>query len=125
MQFTYPLETSSGIEHRVLPFVIGVLADLSGQPAHPRPSEEARFVEISRGNFDRVMGEIRPRLVLDVQNAIAPGGAMLRVAFEFRGLSDFEPPGLCRQWAVLRELREKAKESSPMESSELNRVISS
>ncbi|MBM3791158.1 MAG: type VI secretion system contractile sheath large subunit [Acidobacteria bacterium] len=125
MQFTYPLQTSSGIEHRALPFVIGVLADLSGQPAHPRPSEEARFVEISRGNFDRVFEEIRPRLVLDVQNEITPGGGMLRAAFEFRRLADFEPEGLCRQWPVLRELREKARESSPMESSELNRVISS
>ncbi len=54
VQITYDVETGGAIEKKELPFVVGVLADLSGQPDKPLPAiKDRKFVEIDRDNFDR------------------------------------------------------------------------
>ena len=91
VHLTYDLETPEGIEARELPFVIGVLAGLSGQPEEPLPPLRwRRFIEIDRNNFDQVLAAMAPRLVA------GPG-----VELRFRAMADFAPEGIVSQTAPL------------------------
>ena len=68
VQITYDVETGGAIEKKELPFVVGVMADLSGKPAEPLPKvKERKFVEIDRDNFNEVMSSAKPRLALRVR----------------------------------------------------------
>ena len=65
VHITYDVEIGSAIEKKELPFVVGVLADLSGTSEKPLPDLKLRkFVEVDRDNFMDVMKIINPRLVL-------------------------------------------------------------
>ena len=67
VQITYDVEIGDAIEKKELPFVVGLMSDLSGNPAEPLPKlRDRRFVEIDRDNFNEVMGKITPRLDLKV-----------------------------------------------------------
>lgn len=91
VHITYEVETPDGIEQRELPFVIGVLAGLSGQPEEPLPPLSWRkFIEIDRENFDQVLAAMAPRLALEA-------GLELR----FRSMADFTPEGLLKQAEAL------------------------
>ena len=59
VQITYDVETGGAIQKKELPFVVGVLADLSGQPDEPLlPLKDRKFVEIDRDNFNDVLAAI-------------------------------------------------------------------
>ncbi len=106
VQITYDVETGDAIEKRELPMVVGVLADLSGQPATPLPKlKERRFVEIDRDNFDEIMGKIRPRLDLSVPDT-AKGEGNLRIELNFGKFADFHPESLVEQVPRLSKLLE-------------------
>lgn len=106
VQITYDVETGDAIEKRELPMVVGVLADLSGQPAAPLPKlKERRFVEIDRDNFDEIMGKIRPRLDLSVPDT-AKGEGNLRIELNFEKFADFHPESLVEQVPRLSKLLE-------------------
>lgn len=106
VQITYDVETGDAIEKRELPMVVGVLADLSGQPATPLPKlKERRFVEIDRDNFDEIMGSIRPRLDLSVPDT-AKGEGNLRIELNFDKFGDFHPESLVQQVPRLSKLLE-------------------
>jgi type VI secretion system protein ImpB len=106
VQITYDVETGDAIEKRELPMVVGVLADLSGQPATPLPKlKERRFVEIDRDNFDEIMGKIRPRLDLSVADT-AKGEGNLRIELNFEKFADFHPESLVEQVPRLSKLLE-------------------
>ena len=91
VHLTYDLESPEGTEARELPFVIGVLAGLSGQPQESLPPLRwRRFIEIDRDNFDQVLAAMAPRLVA------GPG-----VELRFRALADFAPEGIVSQTAPL------------------------
>jgi type VI secretion system protein ImpB len=71
VQITYDVETGGAIEKKELPFVVGVLADLSGQPDKPLPAVKDRnFVEVDRDNFDKVLAKMAPRLVFKTDNKL-------------------------------------------------------
>ena len=60
VQITYDVEIGDAVEKRELPLVVGLLADLSGQPAKPLPKlKERRLVDIDRDNFDEIMSKSR------------------------------------------------------------------
>lgn len=106
VQITYDVETGDAIEKRELPMVVGVLADLSGQPATPLLKlKERRFVEIDRDNFDEIMGKIRPRLDLSVADT-AKGEGNLRIELNFEKFADFHPESLVEQVPRLSKLLE-------------------
>src|SRR5712691_9940789 len=72
VHITYDVETGGAIEKREIPFVVGVLADLSGQPDQPLPQlKDRKFVEVDKDNFDRVLGQINPRLAFKVDNRLS------------------------------------------------------
>src|SRR5258708_37731669 len=106
VQITYDVEIGDAVEKRELPMVVGLLADLSGQPAEPLPKlKERRFVEIDRDNFDDIMGKIRPRLDLSVPDTMK-GEGNLKVELKFEKFSDFHPESLVQQVPRLAKLLE-------------------
>jgi type VI secretion system protein ImpB len=106
VQITYDVEIGDAVEKRELPLVVGLLADLSGQPATPLPKlKERRFVEIDRDNFDEIMGKIAPRLDLSVPDTMK-GEGNLKVELKFNQFADFHPESIVRQVPRLAKLLE-------------------
>ncbi|TAM54328.1 MAG: type VI secretion system contractile sheath small subunit [Paraburkholderia sp.] len=106
VQITYDVEIGDAVEKRELPLVVGMMADLSGQPATPLPKlKERRFVEIDRDNFDEIMGKVEPRLDLAVPDTMK-GEGNLKVELKFNQFSDFHPESIVRQVPRLAKLLE-------------------
>jgi len=101
-------EIYSGVFEIVeLPFIAGVLADLSGTPAEPLPClGDRQFVSIDRNNFDRVLESACPRVDLRVPSILPEdqAGSELSVALTFRSLADFSPEAVALQIGPLSEL---------------------
>ena len=109
VNIVYDVYTGGAKEERELPFVVGVLADLSGDPETPLPRlRDRKFVEIDKNNFDSVLAAVRPRIKIDVPNTLQGDRApsRLRVDLNISRLEDFEPEPLARQVPELRELLE-------------------
>jgi type VI secretion system protein ImpB len=105
VQITYDVETNGAMVKTELPFVVGVLADLSGQPKDPlRPMKDRKFVNIDRDNFNDVLAKSAPRLALKVQNKLTEGDSKLAVELNFRHMDDFSPARVAEQVAPLKEL---------------------
>jgi type VI secretion system protein ImpB len=104
---TYDVEVGDAIEVKELPFVMGVLADLSGQPTEPLPRlKDRRFVEVTPDNFDSVLESMRPHTAFSVENKLSdnPNAGQLKVDLNFKTLEDFEPEQVARQVRPLKEL---------------------
>lgn len=112
VQITYDVQVGGAEVKKELPFVMGVLADLSGHPdpdAEPLPDlkdERRKFVEINRDNFDKVMNGMKPRLALRVDNKLEDDGSKIGVELKFRSIEDFEPTNLVNQVEPMRRLLE-------------------
>lgn len=106
VQITYDVEIGDAVEKKELPLVVGLLADLSGQPAQPLPKlKERRFVEIDRDNFDGVLGNIAPRLDLSVPDTMK-GDGNLKIELNFKEFGDFHPEAIVSQVPRLAKLLE-------------------
>ena len=107
VQITYDVEIGDAIEMKELPFVMGILADLSGMPAEALPRvKDRKFVEIDRDNFNDVMASLKPRLALRVNNALANDGTQMSVELKFNNIEDFEPVNVVKQVPALERLYE-------------------
>ena len=107
VHITYDVEVGNGIEKREIPFVVGVLADLSGQPEQPLPPlKDRKFVGIDKDTFDQVLGQINPRLAFKVDNRLSEDDTRLGVELRFRSMADFEPAAVAKQVPALRQLLE-------------------
>jgi type VI secretion system protein ImpB len=107
VSITYEVETGGAIEMKELPFVMGVLADLSGNPAQPLPRlKERKFVEVNPDNFDTVLKSAQPRLQFTTDNKLRPDGSKIAVELKFESLEDFSPDKVAEQVKPLRELLE-------------------
>jgi type VI secretion system protein ImpB len=105
VQITYDVETNGAMEKVELPFVVGVLADLSGQPKDPlRPMKERKFVAVDRDNFNDVLQKAAPRLALKVANRLTGEDNKLAVELNFKNYEDFEPARVAEQVGPLKEL---------------------
>jgi type VI secretion system protein ImpB len=117
VQITYDVETGGAIEKKELPFVVGVMADLSGHvdPDKPLPKLiDRKFVEINRDTFDRVMQSISPRLAMKVDNRLEKDNSKLSVELKFKNIEDFEPEQLVKQVEPLRKLLEAREKLSDL-----------
>ena len=104
---SYEVETGGAIEMKEIPFLMGVLADLSGQPAEPLERlKDRKFVEVNPDNFDDVLASMKPRLQFAVENKLSedPDAGKLGVELNFRSMDDFSPDAVARQVKPLREL---------------------
>jgi type VI secretion system protein ImpB len=105
VQLTYDVETGGAMEKKELPFVVGVMADLSGQPKEaPRPLKERKFVNIDRDNFNDVLARSTPRLAVRVPNRLTDENTSLAVELNFKNMDDFEPAQVAAQIEPLKEL---------------------
>jgi len=105
VQITYDVEIGDAIQMKELPFVGGIMADLSGHPEDPLPKvKDRKFVEIDRDNFNDVMAAANPRLVFQVENKLLNDGSKLNVELKFNNMDDFDPVNVLKQIAPLKKL---------------------
>jgi type VI secretion system protein ImpB len=108
VQITYDVEIGGAIVQRELPLVVGVLADLSGNPEQPLPRlRDRKFVAIDRDNFNDVLGAAAPRLTLRVPNRLdKDADSKVNVELKFKEMDDFTPLKVMLQVEPLRKLFE-------------------
>jgi type VI secretion system protein ImpB len=105
VQITYDVETNGAMQKVELPFVVGVMADLSGQPKEAlKPLKERKFVPIDRDNFNEVLKRATPRLAMKVQNRLTDEDTKLAVELNFSNMDDFDPAKVAAQVPALKEL---------------------
>ncbi|HYE63431.1 MAG TPA: type VI secretion system contractile sheath small subunit [Phycisphaerales bacterium] len=106
VQIEYDLELY-GAEKKVnLPFVMGVMADLSGKPADPLPAvADRKFLEIDVDNFDERLKSMKPRVAFQVPNTLT-GEGNLPVDITFESMADFSPGAIAKKVEPLAKLLE-------------------
>ncbi|SAL79222.1 type VI secretion protein [Caballeronia terrestris] len=106
VQIEYDVETYGSERKIQLPFVMGVLADLTGKPADPLPPVgERKFQEIDIDNFDSRMKAMNPRVAFQVPNTLT-GEGNLSVDITFETMDDFSPAAVARKVDALNRLLE-------------------
>ena len=104
VQIEYDVELYGAQKKVQLPFVMGVMADLSGIPSEPLPQvSDRKFLEFSVDNFDDRLKAIRPRVAMQVPNTLT-GEGNLNVELHFESMADFSPGAVARKVEPLRLL---------------------
>jgi type VI secretion system protein ImpB len=104
VQIEYDVEVYGAEKKVQLPFVMGVLADLSGQPADPlAPVADRKFLEIDVDNFDERLKSMKPRVAVQVPNTLT-GEGNLAVDMTFESMDDFSPAAIARKIEPLKQL---------------------
>jgi type VI secretion system protein ImpB len=104
VQIEYDVELYGATRQIELPFVMGVLSDLSGKPAQPLPPvDQRKAVEIDVDNFDERLKAMQPRVAFNVPNTLTSEGN-LGVQLEFESMDDFSPAAVARRVEPLRRL---------------------
>jgi type VI secretion system protein ImpB len=115
VQITYDVEIGDAIEMKEIPFVVGVLADLSGKPDKPLPKlKERKFIEIDRDNFNNVLEGMKPRVAYRVDNKLTEDEGQLAVELRFKSMDDFHPERVAEQIGPVRKLVEARRRLSEL-----------
>ncbi|MDT8302458.1 MAG: type VI secretion system contractile sheath small subunit [Sedimentisphaerales bacterium] len=112
VQIEYDLELY-GAEKKVnLPFVMGVMGDLSGKPAEGlAPVADRKFLEIDVDNFDERLKAMKPRVAFQVPNTLT-GEGNLSVDISFESMDDFSPAAVARKVDALKKMLDARTELS-------------
>src|SRR5579864_1243343 len=106
VQIEYDVELYGAEKKIQLPFVMGVMANLSGNPTEPLPPVPDRtFAEISVDNFDDRLKGMKPRVAIQVPNKLT-GDGNLNVELKFENMQDFSPAEVARHVPALAKLLE-------------------
>ena len=106
VQIEYDVELYGAEKKVQLPFVMGVLSDLSGKPVDPlAPVADRKFLEIDVDNFDSRMKSMKPRVAFQVPNTLTGEGSM-NVELTFDSMDDFSPAAIARKVEPLAKLLE-------------------
>lgn len=106
VQIEYDVELYGAEKKVQLPFVMGVLSDLSGKPSEPLPPvSDRKFLEIDVDNFDARMKSMKPRAAFQVPNTLT-GEGNLAVDITFESMDDFSPAAVARKVEGLKQLLE-------------------
>lgn len=106
VQIEYDVEIYGSEKKVQIPFVMGVLADLSGKPVDPLPEiADRKFLEIDIDNFDARMKSIKPRVAFQVENTLT-GEGKLNIDLSFESMEDFSPAAIARRVGALNSLLE-------------------
>lgn len=104
VQIEYDVELYGAEKKVELPFVMGVLADLSGKPVDALPAvDERKFLEFDVDNFDDRMRATMPRVAFQVPNTLT-GEGNLSVDLTFESMDDFSPAAVARKVDSLNKL---------------------
>jgi type VI secretion system protein ImpB len=106
VQIEYDVETYGSEKKVQLPFVVGVMADLSGKPTEPLPAvADRKMLEIDVDNFDNRMKAMKPRVAFMVPNTMT-GEGNVAVDITFESMEDFSPAAVARKVDSLAKLLE-------------------
>src|SRR5216683_4438101 len=106
VQIEYDVELYGSEKKIQLPFIMGVMANLSGNPAEPLPDvAERKFLDIDIDNFDSRLKAMKPRVTLQVPNTLT-GDGNLMVDLTFESMDDFSPAAVARKVDALSKLLE-------------------
>ena len=106
VQIEYDVELFGAQKKIQVPFVMGVMADLSGKPAEALPAvADRKFLEIDVDNFDDRLKSMKPRVAFNVPNTLTGEGNMA-VDVTFESMEDFSPAAVARKVEPLRKLLE-------------------
>ena len=106
VQIEYDVELYGAEKKIQLPFVMGVMADLSGKPADPlAPVAERKFLDLDVDNFDSRMKGMAPRVAFQVPNTLT-GEGQLNVELTFDKMEDFSPAAVAQKVDALKKLLE-------------------
>lgn len=106
VHISYDVDVGNAVEQKELPFVIGVLADLSGQAGSKSGGlADRHFVEIDAENFDKVMAAMAPTISVSVPNRLR-GDGMLNVNLQFDSMDSFSPAAIANAVPSVKKLLE-------------------
>jgi type VI secretion system protein ImpB len=115
VQITYDVEIGDAIEMKEIPFVMGILSDLSGKPDEPLPKlKDRKFVDIDRDNFNNVLEGMKPRLAYKVDNKLSGDDSKMAVELRFKSLDDFRPENVAQQITPLKKLLDARQKLSDL-----------
>jgi type VI secretion system protein ImpB len=104
VQIEYDVEIYGAEKKVELPFIMGVMADLSGKPEEPLPSvDQRKFLEIDVDNFDDRLKGCKPRVAFQIPNTLTGEGNMM-VDLSFESMDDFSPGAVARKVDALNQL---------------------
>ena len=104
VQIEYDVELYGAEKKVELPFVMGVMADLSGKPAEALPNVgDRKFLEIDVDNFDDRLKASKPRVAFQVPNTLT-GEGNINVEMTFESMDDFSPAAVARKVDSLNKL---------------------
>jgi type VI secretion system protein ImpB len=108
VQIEYDVELYGAEKKIELPFVMGVLAELTGKPQQGEevvPFEERKFLEFDAENFDKRLKAMKPHAAFRVPNMLT-GEGELNVDITFESMDDFSPAAVARKVDGLKQLLE-------------------
>jgi type VI secretion system protein ImpB len=106
VQIEYDVELYGAEKKIQLPFVMGVMANLSGKPAEALPDvADRKFLDIDIDNFDQRLKAMKPRAAFQVPNTLT-GDGNLMVDLTFDSMDDFSPAAVAKKVDALRKLLE-------------------
>jgi len=106
VQIEYDVEVYGSEKKVQLPFVMGIMADLSGSPAEALPAvADRKFLEIDVDNFDDRLKAMKPRVAFQVPNTLT-GEGNLSLDVTFESMDDFSPGAIARKVEPLAKLLE-------------------
>jgi type VI secretion system protein ImpB len=112
VQIEYDVETYGSEKKVQLPFVVGVMSDLSGKPSEALPAvADRKMLEIDVDNFDDRMKSIKPRAAFTVPNTLT-GEGNLAVDITFESMDDFSPAAIANKVEGLNKLIEARRQLS-------------
>ena len=112
VQIEYDVELYGAEKKVELPFVMGVMGDLSGKPADPlAPVADRKFLDIDVDNFDDRLKSCKPRVAFQVPNTLTGEGSM-NVEMTFESMEDFSPAAVARKVDSLNKLLQARTELS-------------
>ena len=116
VNISYDVDTGDAIIQKELPFIMGVMADLSGDGAESLADlRDRKFIEIGPENFDKVLKSSNAALTFSVDNKLSgEEGGKLGVSLKFDKFDDFSPDAVANQVEPLKELLEKRKQLSDL-----------
>jgi type VI secretion system protein ImpB len=112
VQIEYDVELYGAEKKIQLPFVMGVMSDLSGKSEEPLPAvADRKFLEIDVDNFDSRMKAMKPRAAFQVPNTLT-GEGNIAVDITFNSLDDFSPAAIARKVDALSKLLQAREQLS-------------
>lgn len=112
VNIAYDVETGGAMEKKEIPFVMGVMSDLSGDGVDRLPDVvDRKFTEITADSFDKVLRGMNPRLQFAVDNKLEEDSdEKFAVELEFKEFADFAPDRVARQVEPLRKLLQRRED---------------